>query len=39
MSGYTEDTVIRHGMLKDEINFLQKPVTIETLATAIHTIL
>ena len=39
MSGYTEDTIIRHGVLKDGINFLQKPVAPETMATAIHDIL
>ncbi len=39
MSGYTEDTIIRHGVLKDGINFLQKPVTPKTMATAIHDIL
>ncbi|HIP39275.1 MAG TPA: PAS domain S-box protein [Desulfocapsa sulfexigens] len=39
MSGYTEDTITRHGVLKDGINFLQKPVAPETMATAIHDIL
>lgn len=39
MSGYTEDTITRHGVLKDGINFLQKSVAPDTMATVIHDIL
>jgi PAS domain S-box-containing protein len=39
MSGYTEDTIARHGVLKSEIAFLHKPFTSETLGRKIREIL
>ena len=32
MSGYTADVITQHGMLEDDVSFLQKPFTVETLA-------
>jgi signal transduction histidine kinase/ActR/RegA family two-component response regulator len=32
MSGYTDDTVVRHGLLQGEINYLEKPFTPAALA-------
>jgi len=31
-SGYTDDEIIRHDVIKEEINFIQKPFTFEALA-------
>ena len=31
MSGYTDDTVVRHGALEEGMAFLQKPFTAESL--------
>jgi two-component system cell cycle sensor histidine kinase/response regulator CckA len=31
MSGYTDDSIVRHGVLSASIAFLQKPITPETL--------
>jgi CheY-like chemotaxis protein len=39
MSGYTEDAVIKHGILTDGINYLHKPVTPSNLSKAVREIL
>jgi CheY-like chemotaxis protein len=39
VSGYTDDTIVRHGILKPGVAFLQKPFTAATLAREVGTIL
>jgi PAS domain S-box-containing protein len=39
MSGYTDDAVLRHGVLEDGIPFLQKPFTAEGLARKVREVL
>jgi CheY-like chemotaxis protein len=39
MSGYTDDTIIRHGMLDPKTAFLQKPFTPEDLRRKVRDVL
>lgn len=39
MSGYTDDTVVRHGALEAGIAFIQKPFTPDTLASKVRAVL
>ncbi|MFA6147185.1 MAG: PAS domain S-box protein [bacterium] len=39
MSGYTDDAILRHGVLEDGIPFLQKPFTPEDLARKVREVL
>jgi len=39
MSGYTDDSIVRHGVLEAGMAFLQKPVTPTTLATKLREVL
>jgi two-component system, cell cycle sensor histidine kinase and response regulator CckA len=39
MSGYTDDSIVRHGILEAHIAFLQKPITPETLTTKVRQVL
>lgn len=39
VSGYTDDAIIRHGVLRDEVRFLQKPFSPFTLASKVREIL
>jgi two-component system, cell cycle sensor histidine kinase and response regulator CckA len=39
MSGYASDTVLRHGILEEGVNFIRKPYTINELASKIREVL
>jgi CheY-like chemotaxis protein len=39
MSGYTDDSIVRHGVLQADIAFVQKPITIETLTRKVRDLL
>jgi YesN/AraC family two-component response regulator len=39
MSGYTEDSIVHHGVLDEGIHFLPKPISSELLLTAIKEVL
>jgi two-component system, cell cycle sensor histidine kinase and response regulator CckA len=39
MSGYTDDAIVRHGLLDQEIAFLQKPFTPEALTCKVREVL
>jgi PAS domain S-box-containing protein len=39
MSGYTDDSVVRHGVMDADIAYLQKPITQETLTRKVREVL
>ena len=39
MSGYTENVVARHGVLKKDVNYIQKPFTVDGLARKVRRVL
>lgn len=39
MSGYTDDTIVEHGVLERDRAFLQKPFTVEAIARKVRTVL
>lgn len=39
MSGYTDDTIVNHGILKPDIEFISKPFTAKSLAKKVRQVL
>ncbi|MCB0195785.1 MAG: PAS domain S-box protein [Anaerolineae bacterium] len=39
MSGYTDNVIVHHGILKKGINFLQKPFTVQSLTQKVRQVL
>jgi YesN/AraC family two-component response regulator len=39
MSGYTDDAVMRHGVLSSETPFIQKPFTVDSLPLKVRKVL
>jgi DNA-binding response OmpR family regulator len=39
MSGYTDDAVVRHGVLSSELEFVQKPLIPATLLARVRAVL
>jgi two-component system, cell cycle sensor histidine kinase and response regulator CckA len=37
-SGYTDDAIVRHGVIETNTNFIQKPFTVVALANKVRNI-
>ena len=39
MSGYTDDAIVRHGLIDEQLQFIEKPFTADALARKVRTVL
>lgn len=39
LSGYTDEAIVHHGVLDDDVNFLEKPFTTDAFAQKVHEVL
>jgi two-component SAPR family response regulator len=39
MSGYTDNAIVRHGVLEEGMNYIQKPFTVDDLARKVREVL
>jgi DNA-binding response OmpR family regulator len=39
MSGYTDSTIVHHGVLEKGVNYVQKPFTMDGLAKKVREVL
>jgi two-component system, cell cycle sensor histidine kinase and response regulator CckA len=39
MSGYTDDSIVRHGVLESDVAFVQKPITPDNLTRKLREVL
>ncbi len=39
MSGYTDDAIVRHGVLEEGVDFIQKPFSLVKLAQKVREVL
>jgi len=39
MSGYTDDAIVHHGVTEKDVNFIQKPITLNRLAKKLRNVL
>ncbi|HEX4339723.1 MAG TPA: ATP-binding protein [Polyangiaceae bacterium] len=39
MSGYTDDSIVRHGVLESKVAYLQKPITVASLTAKVRAVL
>ena len=39
MSGYTDDAIVRHGLMDERLQFIEKPFTTDALARKVRQVL